>query len=157
MSPAEFRARLTRWASGAMPGLLEDMAKLASVRIGARAVGTYMRNAKGEGRRRAGDAGPLRIATGDYARSVRGGGRGSIERIAMTGLRAKLEKGVRLAEQPKGYNETGVLNGFGRGIRIPARPTLRPALNDEADNIRSLAQRRFLSSVRKAVRTGGVA
>jgi len=193
MTPEQFRARLARWAEGALPGLLQDMARDASVRIGARAVGTYMRDAKGTGevsqatrlrftkdgrirrggrrythsvRRAASDTGPLRIVSGALARALRPSGRGAISRVSTEGLRAKLEKGVDLGVVPYArIHEKGGLAGrrrgargrFTRRARIPARPYLAPALADEEGNIKSVAERRFLAAVRKAVRTGGAA
>src|SRR5690606_42052432 len=104
MTPQESRARLTRLAVQASPALLRDLARDAAPLIVAGAIGR-MRDAKGEPkRRRADDHGPLRIVTGDYARAVRGGAPGSVERVSMEGgLRAKLEKGVRLDRNPQGY------------------------------------------------------
>lgn len=143
MSPQEFRARLTRLAEGALPDLLQDLARDAAPLIVAGAIG-HMRDAKGEARRRrASDDGPLRIVTGDYARGLRGKTGGSIERVGMDGpLRAKLEKGVRLDRYPQAYNEDRY-------------PTLAPGLADAEPRIRTVTQRRFVATVRRLIRGSG--
>lgn len=117
-------------------------------RIASVAIGRYMRDAKGEGRRRAEDRGPLRIVSGDYAKAIRGGEEGSIDRVTETGnLRLKYEMGVSLREVPQGVNERGTDNGFGRGITIPARPTFLRALPGEIPYIKKRAEAVFRKAV----------
>ena len=150
-TPQQYAALLERVPEEAEK-LLRRLGRMAGARIGGRAIGTYMRDAKGEGRRSPTDGGPLRILTGRLARAVAGARRrGSIEELTREpgALRYRLMKGVDAAQVPEAYNETGVSNGFGRGITIPARPFLAPALDDEADEITRRAQQMTYRTLRQ--------
>lgn len=65
----EFKRALVKFENG-LPGVLQAIVKIADTRIGARSVGTYMRNDKAGGRRSPSDEGPLRSVSGDLARGV---------------------------------------------------------------------------------------
>jgi len=183
MTPEQFRARLQTWAEKALPDLMRDALEVAAARIAARATQTYMRDAKASGEagvatrlrftksgrirrggrrylhvrpRRPGDAGPLRIVTGDLVRAVRDTRNGGIERISAEGLRWKLEKGVDLGKVPYArvheYGGSFSIVSQRRTVHIPARPYLRPALRDEAPEIQRITQRRFTAAVKRAIR-----
>lgn len=120
---------------------------MADTRIGARAVGTYMRDAKGEGRRLKTDAGPLRIVTARHARAVSvPRAPGHIARIEAQGARVTLLKGVDLALDPGGWNEV-------REDREKYR-TIGPAWRDEREATQSLASKRVAAAFARAIRTG---
>lgn len=76
---------MSRFVNG-LPTVLQKVVRIADTRIGARAVGTYMRNAKGEGRRSPNDSGPLRSVSSRLARAVqsRGGAFGKEYTISTT-------------------------------------------------------------------------
>lgn len=76
--------------------------RIASTVIGQQATENYMRDAKGQGRRAKVDRGPLRIQSGDLARSLRAGANAgsnpeAIERIEQLGAtKFRLTKGSRV-------------------------------------------------------------
>lgn len=140
MSPAEYRARLQRLAASLLPELGQSMGEVVFGRWAAGQVG-HMRDAKGEGRRSPADTGPLRIVTGDYARTTASGG---IRRIATEGMRLRFSKGYALGETPQAYNETGTRYA-------PARPTLLPGLKDSLPGTTPLIRRRFTQYVRQSL------
>lgn len=149
------RRRLARWASSP-DGLQLAMRKTleyANTRIGAAAIGQYMRDAKGEGRRLRADRGPLRILSGTHAKAVRGSSPASVARIETRGsFGATLRKGVDLSLDPGGYNEEGTRYA-------PARPTIVPAAQAESSRIRKRAEqlfkRSFVSAIRGVPSRGG--
>lgn len=143
----------------ALPDALRDVLGFGAVRIGANAVGR-MRDAKGEGRRRSGDTGPLRIVTGTLARAVNDkpgsiNTEGGINRISTEGAHVILEKGVDLGVVPyarvheKGFHGSRVKDGA--TIKIPARPYLEPALAAEEPAVRRFAEDRLAEMLRDAV------
>lgn len=104
--------------------VLRPALRYGSTRIAASSIGK-MRDAKGEHPRRSkDDHGPLRIVTGQYARGIRGGAVGSIEKITVEQGRATMQKGVDLAVLPQGYNEYD-----------PRFATLEPSLLEEGPRI----------------------
>lgn len=144
MSPQQFRARLQGLVRSLLPALGQGMGSTVFGRWAAGQIG-HMRDAKGEGRRSPSDTGPLRIETGDYARTTTSGG---LRRVETEGLRLRFQKGYRLAVTPQAYNETGTRYA-------PARPTLEPGLQDSLrGGTESLIRRRFHAAVRSAIRGG---
>jgi phage gpG-like protein len=140
---------------------------LMSARIAGRAVGTYMRDAKGEGRRDPQDSGPLRIVTGTLARSLSGSARedaiNKLEILAPGVIR--FTKGSRvpyarihelggtgsvdvIAHTRTRGETTYTVRAHSRRVNIPARPYLAPAVEDELPKIRELA----VDELRKALR-----
>ena len=106
----------------------------------ATATGTYMRDAKGEPRRRRkDDSGPLRIVSGRLARSLTGarkGGRNpeSVYELSIGGGEIRLTFGSSVP-----YSRIHEFGGTaGKGAVIPARPYLGPALEEERQNIASV-------------------
>lgn len=118
----EARADLQRFERE-IEGTLEEILGYASTRVGARGAETYMRDAKGEGRRRPPeDSGPLRILSGRLARAVRGargrqadtGGQG--ERTTSLTLRgAKAELKITISVPYAAAHEYG----FSGSVRMP--------------------------------------
>lgn len=174
---AELQAVLARIAPA-----LAKVAKRGATRIGARAVGAYMRDGTADpgarstirftrgtkrhasravrtGQRfgpRPSKEGPLRILSGRLSRAVTGGkGRGAIERLdADPAGSVTLTKGVDLDVVAYArVHELGGKAGRGRSVTIPARPYLTPALTDEAPAIRREAE----AAVVKLLRTGHAA
>lgn len=112
----------------------KELLQTASVRIGARATSTFMRNAgKGAGPRSPGDTGPLRIVTGRLARSLSGARTGraapesiaSIEAISATAVRLIKGSAVPYAKaHEEGYrgpmrvptHQRRISQAFGRPI-----------------------------------------
>jgi hypothetical protein len=117
---------------------------------------TFMRDARGEGRRSREDTGPLRILSGDLAGAVTSGGPnspGKIERVRTEGYRISMEKGVDLGRVPYArIHEYGGHAGRGGATFIPARPYLRPALEQERPHMAALVQRTLTRSLREALR-----
>lgn len=72
----EFKKALVKFERG-LPQVLQQIVKIADTRIGARSVGTYMRNDKAGGRRSPTDSGPLRSTSGALARGVQSRRQGS--------------------------------------------------------------------------------
>lgn len=129
-----------------------------SARIAGRAIGTYMKDAKGGGRRLPTDTGPLRIVTGRLARSLSGSARdeavNKLEVLAPGLLR--FTKGSRVPyARVHEYGFSGELQipqhtrtrggktysvrAHSRTVTIPARPYLAPAVEDEIPQIRQIA------------------
>lgn len=141
------QADLARAAIGMEKAVLRPVATYASTRIAGRAVGTFMRDAKGEPKRRsAGDSGPLRIVTGRAARSLTGGGGSpdAVQEVAVNGARLTLTKGSRAPGIV--YNEERISRG---GSRLA---TLRPATNQELPAIGQYAERKLQAHVREVLR-----
>lgn len=139
--------RMGRWlvsSAGAKQAARETLG-FANTRIGARAVGSFMRDAKGQGRRSPLDRGPLRIVTGTHAKAVRGPGPATVARIELTGsLSAHLLKGVDVSLDPGGWNEV-------RPDRARFR-TVAPAAHAELSVIRRKAEKVFARSIIGAIR-----
>lgn len=72
----EFKRSIQKFEAG-LPKTLQQIVKIADIRIGARSVGTYMRNAKGEGARKEADEGPLRSVSSRLARAMQSKDSGS--------------------------------------------------------------------------------
>ena len=140
-----------------LPNTLRKVLEEASDVIGARAIGSYMRDARdefisrnpyrAEPRREAKGRPPIRILSGDLARSL-AGSRGSIsrtggsseaiERITMRGSgQARLVKGSAVP-YASFVNE--------------AIPFLEPALRDELGQVRQIAQTEVFDAMRRALR-----
>lgn len=136
-----------------MPQAIRGALRRASTRVGARAVGPpNMIDAKGQGRRRKGDAGPLRKLSGRLARVVADSRqRGGIAAITQAGDVFTLEKGGDPFVVPEFVNEVGTNNLFGRGITLPKRPFLAPALDAERPAAERDAQRAVLGVLRRAI------
>lgn len=148
-TPRQTAAAVARWAAG-LPRVVEGELRAASARIGGRAVGTYMRDAKGQGRRSKGDRGPLRIVRGTLAGAVGATGRGfnrpgAVNEVTTTGDRVTLTKGVDLSAVPYAR-----VHEEGHGA-TPARPYLGPALRDETPGIRRSLERTVTRSLREAL------
>jgi hypothetical protein len=144
-------SRLRAWATaGGLAPVFQGVLSDADSRIRARAIGTYMRDAKGEPlRRRSDDRGPLRIVTGDYVRGIAR----SPARIRMEGFRGVYEKRIDQARYPQSYNE---MRRDGSPGKYPAHG---PAGRDEAGPISRLAEKRIASAFARAMRgqaSGGV-
>lgn len=144
---AQLRIRLSRWVQNTLPGVLEDAAREADTRIGARAVSTYMREDRFGGRRSPNDRGPLRRISGKTARAAVGAGRnGAILRFTPLGLgRLRLTKGIDAQVAPGAYNEgrkarSGVMLSF-----------MGPALKDERTWIKRRASLLASQSLRRAL------
>jgi len=151
---------LLKQSRGRVERQLREWAVEASTLIGASATGKYMRDTgvttgstfgkiSKVSKRNTGRL--LRIITGRLARSILGGrrtyaqGQGgaieSIEEIKMLGpSQVQLTKGSRVPYAA--VHEYGGRAGRGRRAMIPARPYLRPAVNDNTERLqKSLVQR----------------
>ena len=145
IAPDRLLERIRRGLDGIRPAVRRAVA--------GDAVANRMRDAGSEPvRRRSDDTGPLRITSRPgtdpvrYAKAVRGGVAGSIDRIAQTApLRITYEMGVDLKLVPQGHNE---LPGRGR----PARPTFTASIVDKARELRAMVRDAFTDAVRGAVR-----
>lgn len=140
--------------AAALPDALRDAAGHGALRIGGYAVDTFMRDAKGEGRRSPGDSGPLRIVSGRLARAVASTPDrphpGGVNRITTDPASVLLEKGVDLGVVPYArIHERG--GTAGRGARIPARPYLSPALDAAAPEVQAYAQEKLTQLLADAV------
>lgn len=121
-----------------------------STRVGATATSRYMRDAKGEPRRRSDtDAGPLRIVSGRLARSLvharyRGRQEG-IRRVSVSGTRRiTLTTGSRVpyaGVHERGRPEQG----------IPARPYLAPAIREAMPTLRTMARRSLAEAINEGL------
>lgn len=149
-TPAQYR-RLLKRAPDRLEAVVQKIARIAQTRIGGAATTKFMRRAfEGEGPRSPFDEGDLRIVSGDLARAVIGKDpAGSVRRVETIGRGFEIFTGVNLEAVPQGYNEVGVLNGFGRGIEIPARPFLDPAMEDQYAEIVKRAARIFVNAMKK--------
>jgi len=115
----------------------------------ATAVGQFMRNAKGEPRRRSpGDGGPLRILKGRLARSLTGARTGSkgpesIYKLSFSagGVRVTFGSKTPYAR----IHEKGGTAGPGRSVRIPGRPYLGPALAKEEAKVAGLLGKELIA------------
>lgn len=155
---ATYYAALQRWAERLMPQV--------SALIGGRAIGTYMRDAKGEGRRDVADSGPLRIVTGRLARSMATSARdeavNKLEVLSPGLIRftkgstvpyaAVHEYGFSGSVQVPSHSRerkgtTYTVRAHARKMEMPARPYLQPAIDDETDKIRE----RAVAELRKAL------
>lgn len=142
---------------------LKIVGTFANTRIGAQSVSKYMRDAKGEGRRREGDSGPLRIMRAVLARATaskrqgRGNSKGWFS-LRLQGLKITMEKGVdvpgaaahefgfddevkvpehvrRLKRRKDRKRKEVNVRAHVRRMRIPKRSFLAPALHDQAEAI----------------------
>lgn len=158
MSTPEQMADGLQAASGEIVEAAERVLRFASARIGGRAIGTYMKDAKGHGRRSPMDAGPLRIVSGRLARSLAtrgttqdtGGQPEGIMEITVSGSTVTLTKGSKVPYAA--IHEYGGTAGRLRRARIPARPYLRPALTDELPAITAKAKEELLEVVATSLR-----
>jgi hypothetical protein len=135
VSPAEAAVLLGR-IEGGLPELLRDVLGHGATRIAGRAIGTYMRDAKGEGRRDDDDNGPLRRVSGRLSRAAASrpgnlNAPGGINRISLAGAVATLDKGIDLDVVPYAR----------RHEENPDYSYLAPSLSDEQANIEAFAQR----------------
>lgn len=88
--------------------------------------------------------GPLKKRSGDLARAV------DIVEPKLLGDTVLVGLKVDLAKAPYGrIHEKGGYAGRGRSVRIPARPYLRPALNDSVHVIQSMIAERLGIIARK--------
>lgn len=127
-----------------LPHALREFAGVAFSRIAGRAVGRYMQNALGETNRRQ-PGGPLRILSGRLAKSLTNSegpaGREGHRTISVSGakLRAEMGSTVPYAAVHE-YGASFSMVSQRRTVNIPARPYLRPAMQDEAPKIDKLAR-----------------
>ena len=148
MTPEEAAKRYKQLRS-----ILRDWAKRTlsqwSTQVGAAATSRYMRDAKGESRRRSdSDAGPLRVVSGRLARSLVGaryrGRQEGVQRVSLQGTRrVRLTKGSRVpyaSVHERGWSEQG----------IPARPYLGPAIREAMPTLR----KRAAASLAEAINEG---
>lgn len=102
--------------------------------IAGRAIGEYMRDAKGEPARRSpGDKGPLRIVTGRLARSLIGARKDgnspeSVYRIQTGSGQVTVTFGS--AVPYAAIHEFGGMAGRALSVAIPGRPYLGPSINE---------------------------
>ena len=144
MSPEVFRARLHRVATALLPDLGRELEAVVFALWATGQIGR-MRDAAGEPRRRrADDAGPLRIVSGRYSRTT-SDPREGIRRMDTEGVRLRFTKGYALAQTPQAHNETGTRYA-------PARPTLGPGLRDALPGMVPMIRRRFRDGVRAIIR-----
>jgi hypothetical protein len=151
VSPQIMARRLRAFASGtgegSLSGTLEAVARSGAKVWASSSIGTFMRDAKGGGRRSPTDRGPIRILTGTLAKAVRGphGRSGAIETVTTSGRTVTLTKGVLLSVAKGGYNE-GRTAKSGRDLSF-----LRPGLDASKDQIVSLARKRVRAATRRAL------
>lgn len=133
---------LDKYADRLVAVISEGMGDASRVVIG-RAIGDYMRDIlPGEPKKRSpDDAGPLRIVTGRLARGLTGARKGgenpeSIYRFETSPGQYKLTFGTRVPYAA--IHEFGGMAGRGHKVRIPGRPYLGPALQDETPTIINL-------------------
>jgi len=146
--PDVMAARLAAWVKDTLPGVLEQAARQADTRIGQRAISSFMRDAKGEARRKKTDRGPIRRLSGTLARATRGAGSpGAIVRVEQVGAsRVRLTKGVDTKIAKGGFNEGKVARS---GVSLSF---LMPALTAETGWIKERTQRLATGSLRRAVK-----
>lgn len=165
---------------GALAVVARSVLEEASRRIGARAVGSYMRDAgPGAGRRAPSDTGPLRIVSGRLARSLTGargmagGAPEGIDEITVIseevvrlvkgsavpyaavheyGFTGAVAVGAHARRTPRGPVQ---VRAHQRHARIPARPYLNPALADELPAVQAMAAEHLQAAVRTML-AGGV-
>jgi phage gpG-like protein len=123
-----------------LPKVLERALGDASRRVAGTAIGSYMRDAKGEPkRRRRDDNGPLRIVSGRLARSFTGASEGGEASEAIYEIHTLPEGGVRLTFGSRvtyaAIHEYGGFAGRAKAAYIPGRPYLNPALRDEEQQV----------------------
>ena len=119
--------------------------------VGALATSRFMRDAKGEPRRRSDtDAGPLRIVSTRLARSLvharyRGRQEG-IRRVSVSGTRRiTLTTGSRVpyaGVHERGWSERN----------IPARPYLAPAIREAMPTLRAMARRSLAEAINEGLK-----
>ncbi len=151
--------------------MLRPLGRFAGVRIGERVVNAYMRAARGEGPRRPGDGGPLRMVEGRIARAVnlgrdaRFGGRSAgFQRIRVTKNKMTLRKGIntKLLPQASAHEHGATIRAVNapflkfktptgwvqvKEVTIPARPFLQPAFEDVLPEIREEGTRLLLEHI----------
>lgn len=165
----DLRRGLALWQSR-LPVTLREMGRPIFTRIGARAIGSHMRNASPEAAGTRNTTTILRIITGRLARSLSGaqtlGNREAVNRIEPRGPSSvAFIKGSKVPYA--GIHEGGgtILNRsrvrgitaeeLRRGIitiNIPRRPYLGPALKEETPWIERLAARRLATSLRASIK-----
>lgn len=152
------RAAIRRTLGRIGPDVLEPTARFAKTRVNAAATGQHMRDAKGEGPRRKGDGGPLRIVTGDYVQRLTGRRSGITSSIETTGDSTTFKRVADFEKVPQAYNEKGAANdnAFGKGIKTvtPARPTQQPALESEMPRIEKYAGNRLRKVLKEELAAG---
>lgn len=126
-----------------LPRVLERAMADASRRVAGTAASKYMRDAKGEPRRRRrDDTGPLRIVSGRLERSLRGARKGGNASEAVYEIQTLPEGGIKLTFGSRvpyaAIHEFGGFAGRGKTTYIPGRPYLNPALIDEEPQIRNI-------------------
>ena len=166
MTPEQLTIRVRNIGARTVPDVLRPLARYSNVLIGAIATSKYMR-ATPISRRSRLDMGPLRIQTTRLARSLTGAeffgaGREAISEIEVRGNKLVLTKGSRTPyaavheyghrgpamipqHNRKAHTRNGVqvrehsVRAHLRFMNIPARPYLRPALNDSRAKIEEKA------------------
>lgn len=119
-TPEQFAVKLNEVQEGAEQAAVEFL-RIAALRVGTRATGTYMRDAPGGGRRALGDHGPLRSLSGRLRRSLTtrgriadtGGASETIFRVLTSGPLRIMEFGTSV--------EYAAIHEFGGLIRVTPR------------------------------------
>jgi len=154
-SPQEYSARLGRFEEA----LGEEAPKLLSksqTAVSRRSVQTYMQRDEIDPRDPS-DTGPIRIQTSRLARSLTGAREGSsgrqegISRIKSDGATVTLTMGTRVPyAATHEYGDTRTTS-TGETATFPARPYLRPALEDETPTVRKIIEAGVIDALQKAL------
>jgi hypothetical protein len=145
---------LGKFFAGIPAALTRAMAD-ASRRVSGTAISRYMRDAKGEPkRRRKDDNGPLRIVSGRLVRSLTGARKQGAASEAIYEIQTLPEGGVKLTFGSRvpyaRIHEFGGFAGRGKSVYIPGRPYLVPALLEEDAQIRAIVGREIDTLLRES-------